>query len=188
MKFKFYDVDMDYLNYLRQFEPRLPKILYEHHNKFVCGVICERNGLPYVVPVSSNIRPQKTSVIIKNKRNQPISSLRFSFMFPCPPEFLKYKDFKEEPIGSYRRWLQDEISYCNSHREKIRNKADYTYFHRVIEPKEPFNTVCCDFNLLENKCREYCAAKNISIVKSENEKQSLQDLFSKAMNRENVQR
>ena len=183
MKFKFYDVDISYLNFLRQFEPRLPEILYEHHNKFVCGVVFERNGLPYVVPVSSNTRPQKTSVIIKNKKNQAISSLRFSFMFPCPPELLKYKDFKEEPNGSYRRWLQDEIGYCNTHREKIRNKADYTYFHRVIEPKPLFEAVCCDFELLEEKCREYCAAKNIDILRPEQEKQSLEDLLGVAQQR-----
>lgn len=183
MKFKFYDIDISYLNFLRQFEPRLPEILYTHHNKFVCGVVFESNGLPYVVPVSSNIRPQKTSVIIKNKRNQAISSLRFSFMFPCPPEFLTYKDFKEEPPGSYRRWLLDEIAYCNTHREKIRNKAAYTYFHRVTEPKPLFEAVCCDFKLLEEKCLEYCAARGVLIEKSEQEKQSLEDLLGFAQQR-----
>ena len=177
MKFKFYDVDMDYLNYLRQFEPKLPDVLYEHHNKFVCGFVVERNGLPYVVPVSSNIRPQKTSIIIKNKRNQPISSLRFSFMFPCPPAFLCYKDFKDEPQGSYRRWLQDEIAYCNTHREKIRNKAEYTYFHRTIEPKELFKVNCCDFELLEEKCKEYCLKRNIPLVSPALKKKSLDDIL-----------
>lgn len=180
MKFKFYDVDVSYLNYLRQFEPRLPNILYEQHNKFVCGVVFERNGLPYVVPVSSNIRQQKTSVIIKNKKNKPISSLRFSFMFPCPPELLRYKDFSEEPNDGYRRWLQSEIGYCNTHREKIRNKAAYTYYHRVIDPKPLFESVCCDFNLLEEKCLEYCAARGISICRPDLEKQSLEKLLALA--------
>lgn len=184
MKFQFYDVDVEYLNYLRQFEPRLPQVLYEHHNKFVCGVVFEKNGLPYVVPVSSNTRPQKTSIIIKNRRNQPISSLRFSFMFPCPAEFLKYKNFKQEASDSYRRWLQEEIRYCNSRREKLHNKAEYTYFHRCIEPKEPFVTVCCDFDLLEDKCREYCAARHIDIVKPESEKQDLHSLLSIAKHKE----
>lgn len=184
MKFKFYDVDVEYLNYLRQFEPRLPKVLYEHHNKFVCGFVFEKNGLPYVVPVSSNTRSQKTSILIRNKKNQPISSLRFSFMFPCPAEFLKYKDFKEEPSKGYRRWLQAEIQYCNTHREKLRNKAEYTYFHRCIEPKEPFTTVCCDFALLEEKCRDYCAARRIDIAKPETEKQNLHDLLNMAKNKE----
>lgn len=184
MKLKFYDVDIEYLNYLRQFEPRLPKVLYERHNKFVCGVVFEKNGLPYVVPVSSNTRPQKTSLIIKNKKNQPISSLRFSFMFPCPSEFLKYKDFKEETSKNYRRWLQEEIRYCNIRREKLRSKAEYTYFHRTIEPKEPFVTVCCDFELLEDKCREYCASHHIEVVKPEAEKHNLHDLLNFAKSKE----
>ena len=52
---------------------------------------------------------------------RPISSLRFSFMFPCPIEYLNQKDFSKED-KKYQVLLRKELHYCNRNREKIKNK------------------------------------------------------------------
>lgn len=55
------------------------------------------------------------------KELKAISSLRFSFMFPCPIEFLSQKDFSKED-ENYQILLRKELHYCNINRERIRKK------------------------------------------------------------------
>lgn len=53
----------------------------------------------------------------KTKKLKAISLLRFSFMFPCPIEFLNQKDFLKED-EKYKNLLRKELHYCNANREK----------------------------------------------------------------------
>lgn len=53
----------------------------------------------------------------KTKKLKAISSLRFSFVFPCPIEFLNQKDFLKED-EKYKNLLRKELHYCNVNREK----------------------------------------------------------------------
>jgi len=96
MELKFYDVLNSYTNYLRQYEEKIPYIGgYKNHNKFLCGIVLTVNSMNYYVPVSSNKQKFRSSFMIygkdKNGDDKITSSLRFSFMFPCPIEsiFLK---------------------------------------------------------------------------------------------------
>ena len=34
-KLKFYNIDINYIKYLKQFDSKIPNIEYENHNKFV---------------------------------------------------------------------------------------------------------------------------------------------------------
>ena len=78
---------------------------------------------------------------------KPISSLRFSFMFPCPIEFLSQKDFSKED-EKYRNLLRKELHYCNINREKIKKQANQVYKLGINEmTRKKFNI--CDFKKLE---------------------------------------
>lgn len=101
MQLKFYEVDAKYIRYLKEEgDNKIPNIDYEKHKKFFCGIVLTINNFNYFVPVSSYHKKAHTVFLImdkdkKTKGFKPISSLRFSFMFPCPIEYLTQKRFFE---------------------------------------------------------------------------------------------
>ena len=53
-KIQFYYVDPDYINYLKQVDPRVPDVEYtERRRKMICGAVLEVNGVSYYAPLSS---------------------------------------------------------------------------------------------------------------------------------------
>ena len=95
-KLNFYNVNNQYIDYLKKFESKIPNINYENHKKFCCGILFEINGMKYIAPVSSFKKAQKTNFVIKNTNRQDISSIRFSFMFPIYDELISIKNFSNE--------------------------------------------------------------------------------------------
>ena len=51
-KLDFYEVNVDYVKYLKQFDSRIPNVEYQNRNKFLCGTLFKINGLNYFAPVS----------------------------------------------------------------------------------------------------------------------------------------
>lgn len=102
MNLKFYEVDSEYIKYLRvNGDQKIPNIEYEKHKKFFCGIVLTINNFNYFAPVSSYNKKVHTSFLImdkdrETKKLKAISSLSFSFMFPCPIEYLSQKDFSKE--------------------------------------------------------------------------------------------
>lgn len=68
MELFFYDVDADYVKYLKATEKakrgftRVPDVEYENERKMVCGVVLEMNGYKYYVPVSSYKKKQPNNL------------------------------------------------------------------------------------------------------------------------------
>lgn len=163
MKLKFYEVDSEYIKYLKEnADDKIPNLEYENHKKFFCGIVLTINNFNYFAPVSSYNKKAHTVFLIMDKDRKtnelkPISSLRFSFMFPCPIEYLNQKDFSKED-GKYRNLLIKELNYCNENREKIKKLANMVYKLGLNEKtRERFNI--CDFKKLEEKCLEYINLK-----------------------------
>ena len=115
---KFYDVDKDYVAFLKEHESKVPNISYTAHDKFICGVVLEIDGRKYYAPISSFSKPQRTNILLKNSVGRVTSSIRLSFMFPVPDDKIAPKDFSLEE-SPYRRLLMDEYKYCNDHEAKI---------------------------------------------------------------------
>ena len=159
MNLKFYEVDSEYIKYLRvNGDQKIPNIEYENHKKFFCGIVLTINNFNYFAPVSSYNKKVHTSFLIMDKDRETkelkaISSLRFSFMFPCPIEYLSQKDFSKED-EKYKILLRKELHYCNTNREKIKKMANEVYKLGLNEKnRQKFNI--CDFKKLEEKCLEY---------------------------------
>ena len=68
----FYCVDQGYVDELKRIDPKIPNAQYEVHNKFMCGVLFEIDGLEYFAPISSFKKTQKTNFFIKNKRGEVV--------------------------------------------------------------------------------------------------------------------
>ena len=162
-KLKFYNVPNDYIEYLQEAElsvrefSRVPNLDYgtNRHSKFVCGVVLKVNDTNYFVPVTSYKNQKPDNFLIKDKKNNIVSSLRFNYMFPVPMEIVEIKDLKNETNLKYRNLLEIELRYCQKNQSEILKLAKRTH-HRVMIGKNPgliHNS--CDFKLLEQKCKEY---------------------------------
>ena len=148
-KFKFYEINNDYIDYLKMFDNKIPKIQYKSNNKFLCGIIFKNGILNYFVPVSSFKIKQRTTFLIKDN-DKTISSLRFSFMLPIPDNILdsivKIKNFSQEN-RQYANLLLKELNYINSNQERIINLAKKIY--RLRNNNETLYVKnCCNFKLL----------------------------------------
>ena len=93
----FYEVNAEYITYLMSFDAKVPYVDYTAeggHDKFLCGVVLFVNGHDYFAPISSFNIQQRTNMIIKNEQSKAVSSIRFSFMIPVPPDAIVVKIIK----------------------------------------------------------------------------------------------
>ena len=86
----------------------------------------------------------------------PISSIRFSFMFPAPTSVLSLK-----MIGAiakydqqYANLLAKELRYRSAHLKEIYSKAEKVY-KIGCNKGHALNPLCCDYKLLEDACKNY---------------------------------
>ena len=91
---KFYDIDKNYINYLKTIDNKIPNIECSINNKFVCGIVLNINNINYYAPISSRKEIQRTNFPIYNKHNDIIATIRFCFMFPAIASLLVEKNFK----------------------------------------------------------------------------------------------
>ena len=158
---KFYDINKDYVKFLKTVDRQVPDIEYSSNNKFVCGIVLNVNGVKYYAPISHKTEKQQTNLQIFDN-GVPISTIRFSFMIPAFDEVLTFKDFraiaKVDP--DYAALLHAEHSYCSSHQTDIRNKA-LSVYHIGCNKNHRLNYTCCDFKKLEEHYLEY-KSKNIA--------------------------
>lgn len=145
----FYDVDKDYIDYLKKIDHQIPNVSYESNNKFVCGVVFNVNDIQYYAPISHMNRKQRTNMPIYSK-GKIISTIRFSFMFPAFDSVLVRKDFGEiaKANEQYARLLRTEYRFCVSHQDQIRQRAKQVYDIRCNKD-HALNYTCCDFTKLE---------------------------------------
>ena len=152
----FYDVDQNYVAFLRKTDKKVPNIQYNSNNKFVCGIVLSINGINYYAPVSHFNKKQQTNFLIYNKDNLPIASVRFSFMFPAKPKVLTKKNFNQiaKINKPYADLLSTEWSYCSAHINVLKAKAMSVY-KIGCNKQHILNYTCCDFLKLEKIYANY---------------------------------
>lgn len=150
----FYDIDPEYLDYLRAVDPSVPNHTYANHNKFFCGVVTQMNGFYYFAPVSSFNRQQATNLVIKNPQGKNIASIRFCFMVPATKSVLQYKDFSLEQDEKYVELLSTELNFCRQNQARVLKTAQRVYSYGTI-PTHPQFRNCCKFLELEEAAKEY---------------------------------
>jgi len=133
----------------------------------LCGIVLNINDINYYVPVSSNKTKYLSSFVIYDESNDdkiPMSSLRFSFIFPCPNESIKVKKINDEKDIKYKELMKKGYDYCNKYAEQIVSKAKKIYELALKkELREKYNL--CNFKLLEEKFKEYIERNlNINLV------------------------
>lgn len=152
---EFYDIDENYINFLKTFDKQVPNVTYDSNNKFVCGVVLNVNNIDYYAPISHMTNRQRTNFQIF-EHGRPIATIRFSFMIPAFDAVLRRKDFSaiKKFDADYANLLIAEYRYCNANIQSIQNKALSVY--RIgCDKNHVLNHVCCDFKKLEEHYLEY---------------------------------
>ena len=156
----FYEVDSNYINFLKTIDKQIPNIEYSSRNKFVCGIVLNINTHKYYAPISHFNRQQATNFIICDNFGKPISSIRFCFMFPALPQVLTQINIQNYLQGQnvqnrkYGYLMHIEHQYCQRNIMKIQNRCIQTY-KIGINPNHKLNYTCCDFSLLEANYLNY---------------------------------
>lgn len=152
---KFYDIDKNYINFLKTIDSQIPNIEYEGNNKFVCGIVLTINGINYYAPISHMTNRQRTNLQI-TENGRVLSTIRFSFMFPAMENVLTVKDFSviAQNNQQYADLLSAEYRFCRTHEAEIYNKALQVY-KIGCNKNHVLNYACCDFKKLEEHYLEY---------------------------------
>ena len=167
-KLNFYDVDKDYIAYLKRAETnvrgftRVPDMEYEGKQKFLCGVVLEISDFKYYVPVTSYKKKQTDNILIiieHHKYNKVKGSLRFNYMVPVSDKYISKRIIKNEKDVVRRTFLHDQLQFCIENEEKILNQARRTYNVVTKGLNKGLDNNSCMFKLLEEACNEYASVQ-----------------------------
>ncbi|EKN1389212.1 type III toxin-antitoxin system ToxN/AbiQ family toxin [Enterococcus thailandicus] len=155
-RLQLFEIEPTYIDFLKQYDDKIPNHDYDTHDKLYCGVVLIINDLKYLVPLSSFNKRQATNLLIRDRtrNNRIIASLRFCFMIPVLDEVIKIKDFSEETDTNYVALLSKELRYCRTHANEIYAKALEVYSFGTDET-HPQYINCCKFKVLELNCKNY---------------------------------
>lgn len=176
MKICFYDVDLKYVNHIKNFEKKergfscVPNIQYNSgKNKFVYGAVLQVSGMNYFVPVSSKAHDKQDDIQIKvkDKKNTIVGTLRFAYMIPIPQKCLTLHDISIISDYTEKERCRKELAFCRKNKEKIQKQAEKTYnrIKGIVDPRYKNN--CCDFEILERALVDYCTRNNIEFKEQE---------------------
>ena len=169
-KLKWYVVDKEYINYLKKFDNKVENINYSDRFKPYIGIIITINEMNYYVPISSvkekHYRMNEDIDFIKiNEDERIFGVLNLNNMIPidnCSIKNLKYREIEEyrkfkndKEKNLYISLLNMELKLINDKIEKIKSNALELYNEKINKPNSKVSIRCCDFKLLEEKCKNY---------------------------------
>lgn len=172
---KLYSVTNEYINYLRQFEPKVfsNKEDTASQSRKYLGVVFKIGNFKYFVPLSS---PKDSDYILIGGKRQirksiiPIiriitkdsngndelkGTLKFSNMISVPDcELLNY-DIGHEPASNYKILVLKEWDFISSNRNLILKHAKIIYNQKIKNFNIRYLKNTVNFLLVEQKCKEY---------------------------------
>lgn len=156
---RLYKIDISYIKYLYSFDN---KVQYNpnREDKYTVkrpylGIVLNINQFDYFVPLEHprvSHQTMKDNIFIFKIHNGKYGILGFNNMIPVKKSELIDFDINGEENG-YKQILISQYRFCNKHSEEIMKKAEQTYFKSFSN--NFLKKVCCDFPLLEKKCKEY---------------------------------
>lgn len=166
-KFKLAVIDSKYCDYLRKFDERVPINFSKKENRPFVGVLFNVDKLEYFAPLSS---PKKKHKIMSNMidflkiDNGNLGAVNFNNMIPVAKNNYKIivlnKELDNEEAEKYRILLNNQLQWINSNSIRFKKKTKRLYNLYISKRLKPsiYNR-CCNFPLLEEKCREYNKVK-----------------------------
>ena len=160
-RLKLYYIENSYIDYLREFDSKV--YFNKNATRPYVGVVYTFNNNNYFAPLSSpkpkHLKLTKNAIDIWKIDNGKLGIINFNNMVQCPIEVLTevittVKDIK------YTKLLENQISSINSDKDLLMNKLK-RFQKQYRLGLLPINVLkrCCNFELLEQKCREFNFSK-----------------------------
>ncbi len=155
---KFYTVNEDYIDYLSKFDSHVS--WNKEQKRPYVGIVLRVENYLYFAPLYSykvgydKYKDNPSFIRVEDRKGKNVSIIRFSEMLPVPETAIKLLDFNSRG-DKYRDLLQAESNFINDNKNVIYSKAKKIY-KNVVHIKIPFFiSISCDFELLEQKLKEY---------------------------------
>ena len=161
--FKIVKVDSKYCDYLRQFDNRVAYNAGSKEMRPFIGILFVVDGCEYFAPLSS---PKVKHVHMKNNLDfvkidrGNYGVVNFNNMIPVAPNNYELFDLNAMPKDTYElKWqnlLKSQLLWLNKNIKNVKGKAFNLYDkYKNNRLDERIRKRCCNFILLEEKCREY---------------------------------
>ena len=168
-----YDISKPYKDYLRNFDN---KVSMKDTRKFY-GIIVTQNNIDYCIPFTSKINKKTNPKLTVNIKDNGyiIAKLLLNNMIPVNLNDCIMVNINKE---KYKNYFLKEIQYLrnpNIIAEILRKTEDI--YNVIKDPTHKdfsfFNKICCNFPLLEEKCKEWGEVQSIlptlQYIKNEND-------------------
>lgn len=169
MKIAFYNVDLEYIDFLKKYEykergfTRVPNVQYRSgNNKFFYGTVLNINGMDYFVPISSKTHNRQDDILIKSKDKYKAEdgTLRFAYMLPVPHQCLSMLDISKISNYTKKERIRKELAFYRKNKDKIEKQAKITYDRITSGKHAGLNQNSCDFKTLEKAYIQFCIDNN----------------------------
>ena len=154
---KIYYIDNKYIDYLRKFDK---KVAYnKSKSRPYIGVVYTFNNQTYFAPLSS---PKPKHLTMNNRaldmfkiKDGELGIVNINNMIPSPisclTEVLPLVKDKQ-----YRKLIIEQTTYLNNHKRELLDKVNFFMLkYDTNKLSKRTKDRCCNFRLLEEKCREY---------------------------------
>lgn len=148
---------------MRKFDSRVPYNFDNKESRPFVGVLFKVDKYKYFAPLSSL---KQKHLMLKDKIDflkldkGKLGAINFNNMLPVTDNNIIILDLDKKPSDlsekKYNKLLKEQIYWLNRNNEKLysRSKKLYDSFVKGKLPRQIRNR-CCDFILLEEKCKEY---------------------------------
>ena len=163
LKFKLVRVDANYCDYLRIFDNRVAYNKNEKELRPFVGILFTINDCEYFAPLSSpkpkHLKMHNTIDFFKIE-NGKLGAINFNNMIPVTKGNYKIIDLNKNNLSSkekkYQELLKDQLNWLNENYIQVKNKSSKLYNMYVNQKlSDNVRNRCCNFKLLEEKCKEY---------------------------------
>lgn len=156
-------LDYNYCDYLRQFDDKVPYNKNKKELRPFIGILFKIENCEYFAPLSSpkpKHKTMKATIDFLKIKDGELGAVNFNNMIPVRENNYAIVNLNKpafnESEQKYQKMLIEQLDWLNAHYRQIKSKS-FKLYNLYINDKLPKNIKirCCNFKLLEEKCKEY---------------------------------
>ena len=163
LNFKIVIVNSEYCDYLRRFDNKVPYNKNKKELRPFIGILFKIENCEYFAPLSSpkpKHKTMKATIDFLKIKDGELGAVNFNNMIPVRENNYAIVNLNKpafnESEQKYQKMLIEQLDWLNAHYRQIKSKS-FKLYNLYINDKLPKNIKirCCNFKLLEEKCKEY---------------------------------
>ena len=159
-------IDSVYCDYLRKYDARVAYNNADKETRPFIGALININGVKYFAPLASpkkkHLDPKMAKIrdFIRIDEGR-LGGINLNNMIPVTDKNIEDVDLKiratdNKNVKQYKILLINQLQWLVAHDEKIKDKTKLLYDLYIKDRLwESLKSRCCDWKLLEEKCKDY---------------------------------